>query len=332
MLDNSATLSTPKPIFQIFKTPAFALVLVMLAATLWATVGVASRLIPHDLSIPDEAYGFARTAVAGPALLVLCWLCGGAQNLRPRLAALPNFLVFGLCCAIFQIGLFRSFSLLGVTVTVFITVCLPPVIAVIWDMWAKPAVVSRHVQVALVLAITGLLAFSSNGFGDGRAHRLIEGLALSGIASLAFVLMSNAARGLAVDHSPLLVAGLGLSIASILLAITVFLVNPEAWLILAGAMTGWRTGGFLLYLGLIPTALAYYLYCTGMARCRSASGGLVASMIEPAVAAGLAVLFLREWLSLQELAGCVMLFAAMLVLWREEQQLRAEPRRHPAEV
>ena len=46
-------------------------------------------------------------------------------------------------------------------------------------------------------------------------------------------------------------------------------------------------------------------------------------MIEPAVAAGLAVLFLGEWLSFHELAGCLLLFGAMLVLWQEEQRITA---------
>jgi DME family drug/metabolite transporter len=315
---------------SLLNSPATALLLVMLAATLWATVGVASRLFPNDISVTDEAYGFIRTAVAGPALLLIWSLCGGAARAWPRRRSLPNFLLFGVCCAIFQIGLFRSFTLLGVTVTVFITVCLPPVIVVLWGLWRQPATVSRPVLAALALAVAGLAAFSSSGFHGGDFHSILEGLALSVIASVAFVLMSGAARTLAAEHPPLLIAGLGLSLASLMLAGLVFAFTPTAWTSLGHAFGHWRTGGFLLYLGLVPTALAYLLYCAGMARCRTAAGGLVASMIEPAVAAGLALLFLREWLSFQALVGCLMLFGAMLVLWQEEQRLKAAPAAHPA--
>lgn len=322
MLPSAHASLTSSRATALLRSPAVALLLVMFAATLWATVGVASRLIPHDVSIPDEAYGFARTVVAGPVLLLFAWCCGGLASLRPRKGSLPGFLVFGLCCAIFQVGLFRSFSLLGVTITVFITVCLPPVIAVLWTMILHPGRLSRQVQVALVLAIIGLLAFSSRGFGSATASGLVEGLVLSIIASVAFVIMSNAARELAADHPPLLVAGLGLTLASVFLAGAVFAISPETWTDFSHVIWGWRTSGFLIYLGLVPTALAYLLYCTGMARCRTAAGGLVASMIEPAVAAGLAFLFLQEWLSLQELMGCLLLFGAMLVLWREEQRVR----------
>lgn len=304
----------------LLNAPATSLVLVMLAATLWATVGVASRLFPNDVSVSDEAYGFIRTAVAGPALLLLWGVCGGAGRAWPRFRSLPRFMLFGVCCAIFQIGLFRSFTLLGVTVTVFITVCLPPVIAVLWGLWRQPGTVSRPVLGALLLAVAGLVAFSGSGFHGEDSRSVFEGLALSVSASVAFVLMSGAARTLAAEHPPLLIAGIGLSAASLLLAGMVFAVEPTAWMSLGHALGHWQSGSFLLYLGLVPTALAYLLYCTGMARCRTAAGGLVASMIEPAVAAGLALLFLGEWLTFRELTGCLMLFGAMLVLWQEEQR------------
>ncbi|PZF76191.1 hypothetical protein DK847_13375 [Aestuariivirga litoralis] len=326
----ASALSRASRTAALFNAPATALVLVMLAATLWATVGVASRLFPNDLSVSDAGYGFIRTAVAGPALLLLWALCGGRARTWPRLKNLPNLIVFAVCCAVFQIGLFRSFTLLGVTVTVFITVCLPPVVAVMWGLWRQPGAVSRPVLGALVLAVAGLAAFSGSGFHGGNFSSIIEGLVLSVAASIAFVLMSGAARQLAGEHPPLLIAGLGLSLTSLLLAGMVFITEPMAWTSIGQALGQWRSGGFLLYLGLVPTALAYYLYCTGMARCRTAAGGLVASMIEPAVAAGLALLLLREWLSFQELAGCLLLFGAMLVLWQEEQRITAAQRRRPA--
>jgi DME family drug/metabolite transporter len=298
------------------------LVFVMLAAALWATVGVASQLIPHDTAIPQEAYGFARTAVAGPILLLCAFVAGGRASVLPRTGSFSAFLTFGLCCAVFQVGLFRSFGLIGVTVTVFITVCLPPVIAVAWTMLRQPALVSRGVLAALLMALAGLASFSGSGFGGGGLAQTMAGLALSVIASVAFVVMSSAARSLAADHAPLLVAGLGLTLASLFLAPAVSAFTPGGWASLAAAIGEWRTGSFLLYLGLIPTALAYLLYCSGMARCRTAACGLVASMIEPGVAAALALLLLHEYLSVWEILGCAMLFLGMLTLWREEQQAR----------
>jgi DME family drug/metabolite transporter len=130
-------------------------------------------------------------------------------------------------------------------------------------------------------------------------------------------------RRLSADHSSLLIAGLGLVVTALILAPATLALTSIDWARLSASATDWRSLGVLLYLGLGPTALAYICYCTGMARCRSAVVGLVASMIEPAVAAGLAFLFLQESLSAWEVMGCVLLFFAMLTLWLEENEPRS---------
>jgi drug/metabolite transporter, DME family len=46
------------------------LLLVIAAATLWGTVGVATRLLPAGLTLPSFDLGFARLATAAPLLLL----------------------------------------------------------------------------------------------------------------------------------------------------------------------------------------------------------------------------------------------------------------------
>lgn len=305
------------------------LALVMLAAALWATVGVASQLLPGESELPEEIFGFARAAVAGPVLLLAALVAGATLGLQELRKDGIGFLTFGLSCAIFQIGLFRSFSLLGVTITVFLTVCLPPILAVIWSTWKHTEQVSRHIYSAIAMAIVALLAFSSTVATSGRTADILAGLAFSIAASIAFVVMSHAARRLAATHSPPLIAGVGLSVAAGLLAPVALLMLPGGFGDVTAWITNWQNASVLIYMGLVPTALAYLCYCSGMARCRSAVAGLVASMIEPAVAAGLAFLFLAEVLSPWEIMGCVLLFFAMLTLWLDEtpQEDDAPPRR-----
>ena len=226
---------------------------------------------------------------------------------------MPGFITFGICCAVFQICLFKSFTLLGVTITVFITVCLPPVLGIVSAVWKRSETVTRNTLVALVLSAAGLMTFVGNDVTGSNLSALL-GLLLSVVASVAFLLMTQAARALATDHSPILVSGLGLVISALILAPAAFVAVPD-WQIVERALTDWHSSGVLLYLGLGPTALAYICYCGGMARCRSAVAGLVASMIEPAVAAGLAFLFLRETLSAWQSMGCVVMLLAMITLW-----------------
>lgn len=308
------------------------LALVMLAAALWATVGVASRLVPHEVAVPEAVYAFGRTVVAGPALLLIALISMGPAGLRPRKGSMRKFWVFGICCAVFQISLFRCFSLLGVTITVFLTVCLPPVLAMAWALLRGSERFSPHVLSALAMATVGVVAFGGDDVGNGEASGVVVGLILSLVASAAFVAMSHAARTLSADHAPMLVSGLGLVLAALILAPVTLLLTPIDSSQLSASLTDWRSLGILLYLGLGPTALAYLSYCSGMARCRSAVVGLIASMIEPGVAAGLAILFLREVLSAWEVMGCVLLSFAMLTLWLEENQTRrgaAEARSGP---
>jgi DME family drug/metabolite transporter len=137
---------------------------------------------------------------------------------------------------------------------------------------------------------------------------------LSLAASVAFVLMTAAGRKLAMRHSPLLTAGYGLLIAAgLLLPVVLVSAGFDVQRILSAA-SGWQSAGLLVYLGLVPTALAYICYCCGMARCTSATPGLVASMIEPAVAAALAFVLINEALTPLQALGCAVIMAAMVLL------------------
>ena len=297
------------------------LVLVMCAASLWATVGVATQLVPARVDVPWEIYGFIRTLVAGPAILLAVFIGGGWPALVPERGSLIDFLRFGVFCAIFQLCLFRSFELLGVTITVFLTVCLPPLITIAWATLRRTEQLSRHVLLAFSLGACGLLAFVGGDKGSGG--HLVLGLSLSVTASVAFVLMTMSGRKLALRHSPLLIAGHGLLAAAAVLLPVVLLSTRFDAAMLSGAF-GWQGGAVLLYLGLVPTALAYICYCSGIARCASTTPGLVASMIEPAVAALLAFFLLHETLTHWQALGCGVMLAAMIVLARGEAARRPD--------
>ncbi len=130
--------------------------------------------------------------------------------------------------------------------------------------------------------------------------------------------MTSAARALARQAGPMVVAGVGLSLSGLLLAVVGLAAGSPMLPHVYGA--DGTMLGLIAYLGLGPTALAYVLYCAGMARCRSAHVGLVASMIEPALAAVLAGVLLHETLTLVQFAGCLLLMLAMVVLWQGERR------------
>lgn len=293
--------------------------LVMVAAALWATVGVAVQITPTAAHIPELVLAAARTGIAGPILLAVWALGHGgrAANLR-RLAPAP-LAVFALASAVFQICLFRCFAQLGVTAAVFLTVCLPPVMACLWSILRGMVGLSRQSALALGFALGGMALVALGGH-EGAAPDAAQGVVNGVIASAAFVAMSFAAASLARAARPILFTGVGLTLSALVLAALAFGLGQ-----FQGSATLLPTMGIgpvllILYLGLLPTALAYLCYCTGMARCRTPVVGLVASMIEPLLAALLAALLLGEHVSGVMTLGCVLLIAAMVLLWRSEQR------------
>jgi DME family drug/metabolite transporter len=204
---------------------------------------------------------------------------------------------------------------------------------VIWTLMVRQVPVNAAALTALGLALAGLASFALGKAGGLSAMRMdAAALSFPVLASVAFVVMSYAARSLSRGATPLAVAGAGLTLSSLML------LPALPWLFPAGGglATAWVFADsqvllLLLYLGLGPTALAYFCYCAGMARCKSAISGLIATMIEPVVAAALSMVLLHERLTSGELAGCMLLMLAMTVLWHGDRPKVTMPLGEPAE-
>jgi DME family drug/metabolite transporter len=291
--------------------------LVIFAAALWATVGIAVKLVPSADRLSPHTLGLVRTLLAGPLVLLAAGHHLGRLGPVARTCDRRQLLTFAIAGVVFQIALFRCFELLDVTLTVVLTVCLPPVIAVLWSL-ARGVGFRRDTLAAMALSISGLgLCAFARGIGEFEDNR-VKGLILAVVASVAFVLMTSAARSLSRDAPPILIAGLGLGLSGLIFCAILPLVpgaSVSEILLLA------RDPGLVLlviYLAAFPTALAYVCYCAGMARCSSTAGGLTASMIEPAIAASLAFWLLQAIPSRGEILGSALLILGIVILAKAE--------------
>ena len=86
------------------------------------------------------------------------------------------------------------------------TVCLPPVISILLST-LHGARIGAGGWLALALAALGLVLFSAPQLATEEISGNLEGTALAVAASFAFVWLSNSARALAREVSPILVAG-----------------------------------------------------------------------------------------------------------------------------
>jgi DME family drug/metabolite transporter len=299
------------------------LLLVCTASLLWGTVGVAGRLLSNQ-TVDPALLGWTRTLLGGLALLAIARLAGWS-GVRAKVPIAPLFL-FAVSCALFQVTLFMGFREVGVTVTVAVTVVLPPILVA-----AASALFQRHARSACTAAAIALgtlgVGLSLSGSADllttGRAFSWI-GAALLMINSLAFIGMATALRRLASLMHPVQAAGLGLLAASSILLPALYLSSGEVAAISALAALNAHDLALLLYTGVAATGGAYAAFTAGMKLCPRPAAGFAATMIEPVFAAVLAAMVIGEALAPVAVAGCLLLLAAMGLLFVSELRAQAD--------
>ncbi|HVL96301.1 MAG TPA: EamA family transporter [Solirubrobacteraceae bacterium] len=273
-------------------------VLVLLSAICFATTGTAQALGP-DAS--PAAVGAARIAVGGALLALVAWRMAPARPngrwpLRPSLAGAAGV-------AGYQLTFFAAVAETGVAVGTVVALGSGPVFAGLLGRAVHGEPLTRRWTVATGLAVAGVAVLVAAG-----AAAQVEplGIALALGAGLSYATYTVAAKGLLATHTPEAVMarlfGLG--------AIALLPVLP-----LAGA--GWLASAdgiaLAVYLGAVPTALAYVLFARGL---RHLPSGEVATLTlaEPLTAAALGAVVLGERPGAGALVGVALVLAGLAVL------------------
>ena len=290
------------------------LLLVSLAAALWGTVGVANRLMSGPPLDPALA-GLIRTALGGICLLAIAALMGLP---RPawRQVPLGMLVVFAVAGAVFQVCLFAAYDVVGVTVTVAVTVVGPAALVAVGDaVWNRQPPELGAAAAIAVAAVGVILALLGGDRPAGPPLVAWGGVALLVAAVAAFAIVAVAARALGAAMPVLQGVGLGLVVTALALT-AVVLVREDDLSVLAALPA--RDLMILGYTGLIATGGAYLAFALGMCLSRSPTVGIAPTLIEPGVAAVLAALVLRERLGPGEAAGCGLMLAGMIMLGMSE--------------
>lgn len=290
------------------------LLLVALAALSWGTTGTTLKLI--GATSPDDALlvGAIRMAIAGPLLLV------AAIAVRRRLAlARGAFVIAGLCMAAYQLCYFSAVPLAGVAATALLAICSAPILVAVLAYFILHESMTRTRLLALLIGVTGA-ALLLAGASVQREATFRPGAALALGAGLSYSIYAVVSKRSLGEAQPLALSGMTFGVAAVALSPLLGAHAASAGLLLA------RGGLQLLYLGAIATALAYWLYTTGL-RSIPASAAVIAGLLEPLTATCLGVLLFHEQLGASGIAGAVLLLAAVLLLGlagREMQQPLAD--------
>lgn len=288
-----------------------------LAGALWGTVGIATQLMAEGgPGLAPEVSALSRTALGALVLLAAVPLFAPRRASGTEPWALVG--LFGIAGAVFQVTLFASYPVVGVTVAVIVTACFPALLVACWDTLAARHPPGPLLAGTILIAGAGVVLAALGSGAPPSAARggeaSLAGLALVGTSGLAFAIVAIAGRALGARMHPLRAAAFGL--AATATAIAAFCVSR---LFADGATPAAVRAGLsprdlvlLAYVGIVATGGAYLAFVAGLGRARSVTAGFAPMLVEPAVATMLAALILHERTTASAGIGCLMVVSATL--------------------
>lgn len=275
--------------------------LVITAAILWGTIGVATQAIYQADNTTSLFINLARLVIATPVLFVACWRCLGQTmfSLQPR--GWLVMLLTGTLLATSHAAYFAAIRYSGVTIATLLTICVAPVVVTGVSVLLKQETLTGRTLVALGFALMGSMLLVGWPPSDGSDNHFLLGVAFALAAAATYAGAVVGSRFLAREYHPLQVTAIGFAAGTIVL----LAVNLANGIVLPQTPQGWL---LIAYLGLAPTALAYWLFQTGL-RSVPATAASIVSMLDPVVAAALAWALFGETLTPLGLFG-----AALLIL------------------
>ncbi len=290
------------------------LLLIIAAATLWGTVGIATRALYELAPTNALSIGFFRLALAVPALVLATHLMTGSVRFATTRCDLWLMLGLGIAMAAYQVFYFAAIGQVGVTIAVLVNLCSAPVMVALFSavlLRERPTV---RVGIAMLCAVVGTVLLVNARPGDAAvAGSLALGVGLALLAGLSYATVTLFSRALAPRYHPLQPIMVGFALG----AVTLLPFALAGGLVVTYPAVGWL---LLLHLGLIPTALGYLLFLGGL-RSTTATAASIATLFEPLTSTVLAWWLFDERLGIIGVAGGLLLIAAMVVLaWQPTRQ------------
>ena len=283
--------------------------LVLIAALLFGTTGTAQALGPEASPL---AVGAARIAIGGALLWLIAGRARALADDRPW--PLVPVLAAGVAVAVYQLSFFASVDLTGVAVGTVVALGSAPALAGLLGRIVRGERLSGRWAACTALAVSGVTLLVAGG-ETATVDPLGVGLAL--MAGAGYATYTVLAKDLlAAGHAPEEVMARAFGTGALLL----LPVLPFAGVGFLGSAGGWA---MVVYLGAIPTALAYVLFARGL---RSLTTGETATLTlaEPLTAAALGAVVLGERPGLVAIAGGALVLAGLIALALPERR-RLEP-------
>ncbi|MFJ3384249.1 MULTISPECIES: EamA family transporter [unclassified Curtobacterium] len=300
--------------------PVPGLTAIALAAAVWGTTGTATHFAP---GVPASVFGAVTFGLGG---LVLAAAAGRGSVRAVTAQGTRRWAWLGaVSLAVYAVAFYAALADAGVALGTTVAIGTSPVFAGLVEWAAERRRPTLRWGLATLVSVVGMvvvtLARSEGGVGSGS---LPVGLACALLAGLTYALYSWAiARGMGAPARALPggpgaeiveragpgkrgLVGAVFGLAAVPLVVLAAVVGHDA----LGVPGNWPV---FLYLALVPTVLGHSLYALGL-RTVSASGATLLSLLEPVVAAVLAVLVVGEHLGAAGWAGIVLVVLGLALL------------------
>lgn len=279
--------------------------LVLIAATLWGSIGVFYKQIIGVYGVPTQTAVMARLITASVVVL------GGLLLLRPALLRVrwrdvPYFAFLGLVASALVFVLYAyAIMLVGVSVAAVLQYTAPAFVTLLaWRLFGEP--LDRVKLIALALCLSGV-ALIARLYNLADVQLNLVGL-LCGLGSgLTFGLYSILGKRAIRTYNGWTITAYNLSFGALFLAIfqgptavSGAAVTPVAWV-------------FIVAMAIGPTVAAHGLYANALALTPASNASIVATW-EPVVAMILAYLVLGERLDALQLLGAAAILAGVILL------------------
>ncbi|GMA52542.1 membrane protein [Alicyclobacillus contaminans] len=276
-----------------------------LAASIWGGMYVVSKVVLHSVS--PIALVWLRYVVALAALFMAA--VASRQSWRIRWRDVPLVLavgVIGYAVSIWTqfLGTKLSTAQMGAMIT-----SATPAFMVVFARWLLGERITRRKAFSVLLATVGVLMIV--GVGGIHGNYGLGGIIL-GVAALTWALMSVLVKRVPSTYSQLVVTAYAILAATVVVSpaavpqlhgILGKLADPVVW-------------GGILYVGVVSTACAFFLWNKGLQLVDAGSGGLY-FFFQPLVGTWLGWLVLGEQVSLWFWLGAVLIMAGVLLALRE---------------
>jgi len=286
---------------------------VLVAAILWGTTGTAATYAP-DLS--PLAVGAVAMGVGG----LLQGLIAATTIIRQRRLIArhwPGLLTGALSVAIYPLAFYTSMRYAGVTVGTVISIGSAPLLSALIEIRLDGLRLTKQWASGALVGVAGmaLLCIAKSGGHSSGSGSAMVGIALGLLAGFTYALYSWSARRLMQGGvRPRAAMGATFGAGGLMLMPVLLMTG-------APLLAAWNNAATGIYMALVPMFVGYVCYGFGLARI-PASMATTITLLEPVIAALLAVMLVGERLPMYGWAGVALIVVSLAVITAPADMLR----------